>query len=526
MPDQLEPYVPANAGDIIRAADWNQAQIKAREALATHDHAHGNGQPISREGIAQKAIDGSRIDPNAEVKLKSLELSGPLKVNARDILAEVDKLLALVPGSDQRDFATRNLVVDGTAQLRGSKGGIGLTVIAGGNVGIGTANPTESLDVDGRTKSGLLTVGAWPPNQKYVFFGANTLKQSAVGNYALLQQASEADAGRTFLNSPVDIRFRINNADRMVLASDGNIGIGTATPTHKFHVVANDAVGLFESSGGQAYLRLATKEGIDNRVEIANRPGGRLSLWTAGGHDVLNITKEGNVGIGTTDPGNSKLKIADSGTDYVDIRFASSGMGQLELVGWSRGWNINTKTDGKHLYINRDAGSKSDVLIGRNGNELVVSGSDGSVQMKGTCSAARFVGALTSANGKYILTMQDDRNLVCYTVGGGPFWNTRTNVSDINLKKDLRPINNALDKLRSLRGIFFSWKDETLGKEEQLGVVAQEVEKVFPGLVSTISGRKLVDYQGLIPVLIEAMKEQQELISRLQQEVRGSTASN
>src|SRR5262249_6845838 len=57
-----------------------------------------------------------------------------------------------------------------------------------------------------------------------VFFGANTLNQAALGNYALLQGAA-AEPGRTFLNSPVDIRFRIGNADRMVLANNGNVGM-------------------------------------------------------------------------------------------------------------------------------------------------------------------------------------------------------------------------------------------------------------------------------------------------------------
>lgn len=85
----------------------------------------------------------------------------------------------------------------------------------------------------------------------------------------------------------------------------GNLGIGTSVPTHKFHVVAADAVGLFESTGGQAYLRLSTNEGIGNRVEITNRPGGRLSLWTSGGGDAFNVLKDGKVGIGTTSPGES-----------------------------------------------------------------------------------------------------------------------------------------------------------------------------------------------------------------------------
>lgn len=94
------------------------------------------------------------------------------------------------------------------------------------------------------------------------------------------------------------------------LITTGNVGIGATPPSHKFHVVAADAVGLFESSGGQAYLRLSTNEGLGNRVEITNRPGGRLSLWTAGGGDVFNITKDGKVGIGTAKP-NNRLSVGD-----------------------------------------------------------------------------------------------------------------------------------------------------------------------------------------------------------------------
>jgi hypothetical protein len=116
---------------------------------------------------------------------------------------------------------------------------------------------------------------------------------------------------------------------------------------------------------------------------------------------------------------------------------------------------------------------------------------------------------------------------VAYTQGGGAFWFSNTNVSDITLKKDLKPLNNAVEKLQSLRGIAFSWKEEAnLGEEEQIGVVAQEVEKVFPQLVHTINQRKLVNYQGLIPVLIEAVKEQQACIGELRAQVQALRAAN
>ena len=101
-----------------------------------------------------------------------------------------------------------------------------------GKVGIGTSEPGEKLEVTGRVKAKDLTVGPWPANGAYSFFGVNGLDQSNAGNYALLQAATtNSDVGRTYLNSPVDIRFRVSNKDKMTLANNGYIGIGTTAPT-------------------------------------------------------------------------------------------------------------------------------------------------------------------------------------------------------------------------------------------------------------------------------------------------------
>lgn len=61
--------------------------------------------------------------------------------------------------------------------------------------------------------------------------------------------------------------------------------------------------------------------------------------------------------------------------------------------------------------------------------------------------------------------------------------------------------------------------DETI-REREFGVVAQELEQVFPELVYSIEEHKLVKYHGLIPVLIEAFKTQQDLLTNLSAEVR------
>lgn len=77
--------------------------------------------------------------------------------------------------------------------------------------------------------------------------------------------------------------------------------------------------------------------------------------------------------------------------------------------------------------------------------------------------------------------------------------------SDITLKDNVELIESPLEKLFQLSGYTFDWKNN--GKSS-VGVMAQEVEKVFPQIVSTDSdGLKRVSYDSLIPLLIEAIKE-------------------
>jgi hypothetical protein len=204
----------------------------------------------------------------------------------------------------------------------------------------------------------------------------------------------------------------------LTVDTNGNLGIGTINPTHRFHVLAPDAVGLFESTGTQAYLRLTTREGLDNRVEITNRPGGRLSLWTPAG-DVFNITKAGLVGIGTIAP-----------------------IFKLDVAGVAHASSFPTSSD------------------------------------------ARF----------------------------------KTNVAQVN---------GVLEKLRDVRAVFFEWNEDytSLGRstgKREIGVVAQEIEAVFPELVTEWGDKKYkaLDYGRLAAVLLEAVKELAERNETLTQQVR------
>jgi hypothetical protein len=89
-------------------------------------------------------------------------------------------------------------------------------------------------------------------------------------------------------------------------------------------------------------------------------------------------------------------------------------------------------------------------------------------------------------------------------------------VSDLRLKKDVKTLSNSIDTLQKLRPVSYKWKDSNLSTEEQIGVIAQEVEEIVPSLVSTNSkGQKAVAYQKLTALLIDAVKQQQKEIDEL-----------
>ena len=92
--------------------------------------------------------------------------------------------------------------------------------------------------------------------------------------------------------------------------------------------------------------------------------------------------------------------------------------------------------------------------------------------------------------------------------------------SDRRLKRDIATLPHALAKLLQLRGVSYYWNDDNKGTTRQLGLIAQEVEEVFPELVEVgADGMNALNYTGLIPVLVESLKEQYQLIMQLKDEI-------
>jgi len=189
-----------------------------------------------------------------------------------------------------------------------------------GNVGIGTAAPTQKLDVNGNAEIGptdneSMVIG----NMSYSGWSGIANKNFAsAGNYALLQSGS---SGRLLINRPSgeQMEFRENNSTQMIIKSGGNVGIGTVNPSTTLDV--NGIISTGTSDGDKIYLtgsydngsKISHSSGWSLNLEAGPSSGsnGIIKFTTSGRTERMRIAANGNVGIGNTNPSN-KLHIAET----------------------------------------------------------------------------------------------------------------------------------------------------------------------------------------------------------------------
>nr|WP_180206447.1 tail fiber domain-containing protein [Pseudomonas sp. SbOxS1]NYU06687.1 tail fiber domain-containing protein [Pseudomonas sp. SbOxS1] len=99
-------------------------------------------------------------------------------------------------------------------------------------------------------------------------------------------------------------------------------------------------------------------------------------------------------------------------------------------------------------------------------------------------------------------------NGVCYDIGGPPgsggIGGDCCPFSDERLKQNVQRLENPTENLLKLRGVTFNWKQND---QADVGLIAQDVQKVYPQLVRTEGDHLQVDYQKLVAPLIESVRE-------------------
>lgn len=109
-------------------------------------------------------------------------------------------------------------------------------------------------------------------------------------------------------------------------------------------------------------------------------------------------------------------------------------------------------------------------------------------------------------------------------VNGNIWANGTTYASDARFKQNITPITSPLQRLMQLNGVEYEMKgnefvNNNFQQGRQMGLIAQNVEKVVPEAVNEQDGYKGVDYARLVPLLIESIKEQHKKIEKLEQQI-------
>ena len=132
-------------------------------------------------------------------------------------------------------------------------------------------------------------------------------------------------------------------------------------------------------------------------------------------------------------------------------------------------------------------------------------------QVAGGGNVHRFYAGTSATTSNLLMTIFDDGNV---TIAGA-----LTQNSDATLKKNILPISSSISSILALQGYHYQWKDGFKDQNLQSGFLAQEVEKIYPHLVSKDEkGLRSVNYIGLMPYMVEEMKVQQRKYTALSEE--------
>ncbi len=212
-------------------------------------------------------------------------------------------------------------------------------------------------------------------------------------------------------------------------------------------------------------------------------------------------------GAGLNFAGDGKLQIANNGVTLAKL--GTNGVADANKVYTTDG-SGDPQLEDKTNFVNSSLQSTYFWI----GNSLGVAepkpmSGDATMDEEGVVTLKTVIGGTDFTGGIQAITIDNQGRVTSVTDG----------TSDEQLKENIRPVADALSGIVQLNGYHYEWKNKDMGTGEQTGVIAQEVEKVFPELISKrADGYKAVNYMGLIPYLIESVKTQQQVIDKLQKE--------
>ena len=439
-----------------------------------------------------------------------------------------------------------------------------------GNVGIGDNNPPNKLSVKGSSTDLLYLEGDG--------ITSNSIIQSATGGSTRIRSAG----GKIeFYTDGSANSSSASGADfAMVVNASQNVGIGTGSPSHKVHIDSNGStnsvlridaddarganryaldvqdddgnrrgVARFRHTTGSGNPPILIAEGYDHAYIFQSKNtsasdaeqfriehfDGNVRINSLRGSLAINEESGQNVGIGTSSP-DTTLDVTAGGANGVVINQDSNdATNSSRMFFKNSSGTYSMYKVGDYLRVNSGAtaGSSSGgtnlISIGSNvGIGATNPATKLCVRSTATFNTSIEYDASTRLRigvaGSGVATFTTDNNAACAFTKDVVAFAT----SDKRLKDNIKPLDNAIDKVLKISGVEFDWNDtrDEDGKPlhsyegHDVGVIAQEIEEVLPEVVTTRdNGYKAVKYEKIVPLLIEAIKEQQVQIDELKTKI-------
>jgi hypothetical protein len=462
-----------------------------------------SGKPTSMTpgtgSVSEEAIVDSSITSN--------------KIKNRAVTSEKIDTLAITTGKIA-DEAVTNAKIGGVAWIKVSDGPAEVsTIVSNALVPINTSLLTKADTSFVNTKVNAVSI----PNLDGI---RDTLSWKADASALVLKaNRTSLDSGLAAANSDLDgkastIARPTSLGNAVFVDASGNVRIGTQPITGALVVGSqiisastDDASGI--SASGNTHINVK-----------ASGPSGAVRFW-ADGSERMRVGADGKVGIGTTTP-----------SCRLDL-----GMGTgAKLLWYHDGLSIDP-------YIGTSGGIFLDQFNRYNNTTLVYpTESSTSSTRVGTFVIASKNTSNTGLYPQFILfgetgnlrigsTFIDPVTSKLYVDGSIHATSTITS-SDRRFKSSITPLSLSLEKIKNLQGVSYTWNrtafpDRGFSEGTQIGLIAQDVEKVLPEVVHTdAEGYKSLSYDKLTAVLIEAVKEQQKTIEELQVKNRKLEAIN
>ena len=395
---------------------------------------------------------------------------------------------------------------------------------------VGTTSQRPNYDADAPNSNGI--VGAIRYNietDQFEGFGTPFDGDFLTGGYwGSLGGVKDID-GDTYITAQEDsndddiLRFVNDGNTNMIIDASGRVGIGTDVT--KGQLDASASLHVFGNSRIEGSLSLGTKypEGGNNATDFAKiymDISGGTNLVIESGNDVsdniifktrdtelMRISGNGNIGVGTTDP-NAKLHVLgdsriegslflgteypEDGTDFARIYMEANQVHGTDLV-------IETSNDVSDNIIFKTQDTERMIILGNGNVGIGNTTPDRNLYVTGNFYATTTIEA-----------------------GTGMYAQTFNASSDIRLKNNVESIENPLSKISKIQGVKYVLNSDDTNKK-QIGFIAQDIEKIIPEVVYTDNSEeayKSISYGNLTALLVEGIKELQKEVNSLREEIK------